>query len=805
MNLEEVKSLESNCFKSFVDLTTEITDHKIKLEIGGKDIQPLPVKKTKAEKTKKKKPYGKFGKEFALISRMGPPEGEEEDDSMALESPTKATPKKKQSGKSSMNTSAKKRGQLYTSGALISSRMENSPNKKVMIQRPNDWAEEIYESLQIKKPSYLPSNIPQNLRQYHISVVKHFLDSNAYFEISGLDSLLLAKSLEKEIYEKFEENEMDGGQLFDKELDMLEMLLDELKAMELVSKKIRNRGFESSLIAPMIGKNALQLRKIEKDLKREMSTQNKNVDLSENMKEMATPTGKGSKSKSKFETSGRKKGLEELFKTDKTKKEEGAKKMIATNPDGTTKNETAFSDQGEEDLEGEFSKLEKVDAADALENAQKMSYDPETGRYEVSNEVEIEKYMYYRVFKGTINVETRERDSSKKIEDIGLYSCTGNDFIKYFTQIPDGLTLTCQLSLFEFEQYINKVLVSDLKRNYLVLPIWMQCSTPLATKNYFKAQGCVASMQYSKRCKVFVFPKEFLRQEWLSTLNFFIVKDEETQIELVGFVVLKLVQEGGYEVSILPEDQYKKETADKVKCFKYTKKESDTIETQMDLKILQEKSVVPNQGRSSNKKPKKKSRFFQDIVGFNKGPRGKKFNKAPASKLHRLMNNPSDLLFSPAGGKNSFKASTPSEAFRNDDSRSPSAYNSDLLNALKLPGSVQSPASNYRKGGKFNGRDKRTNKFRGRHGDRSTPQTNNSLLNMLGVPESRSPQKDDDQLSRLSSPLEGETLTDVKPAEEETDMNMLGKRVNQAAKGYDSFNDQTNILGKPLKKMNQQG
>lgn len=117
-------------------------------------------------------------------------------------------------------------------------------------------------------------------------MVKHFLDQNAFFEISGLDSLLLAKGMEREIYEKFEENETEGGVLYDKELDMLEMLLDELKAMELMSKKIRNHGYESALIAPLIGKNALQLRKIEKDLRRE--TESNNVDLEDNMQEIKT-------------------------------------------------------------------------------------------------------------------------------------------------------------------------------------------------------------------------------------------------------------------------------------------------------------------------------------------------------------------------------------------------------------------------------------------------------------------------------------------------------------------------------------
>jgi len=41
---------------------------------------------------------------------------------------------------------------------------------------------------------------------------------------------------------------------------------------------------------------------------------------------------------------------------------------------------------------------------------------------------------------------------------------------------------------------------------------------------------------------------------------------------------MKLEQEVGYEIAIIPEQQYLRENADRMKCFKYSKKENDTHE-----------------------------------------------------------------------------------------------------------------------------------------------------------------------------------------------------------------------------------
>jgi hypothetical protein len=47
-------------------------------------------------------------------------------------------------------------------------------------------------------------------------------------------------------------------------------------------------------------------------------------------------------------------------------------------------------------------------------------------------------------------------------------------------------------------------------------------------------------MQYTKKSKIFVMPKEFLESQWLDTLNVVIIKDQESKVDLVFFLVLKL-------------------------------------------------------------------------------------------------------------------------------------------------------------------------------------------------------------------------------------------------------------------------
>lgn len=237
-------------------------------------------------------------------------------------------------------------------------------------------------------------------------------------------------------------------------------------------------------------------------------------------------------------------------------------------------------------------------------------------------------YMFYKIYSGNLSFEMKDREGVRKLDGITALSCTGHEFIRYFSEIPQSITLTTQLTLFEFEQYMQKVLLSEHALNYLVLPLWLDCPTPLASKNYFKTNNCVASMQYSKRCKLFVFPKDFLRLDWLTTLNFYIVHSTHNQVELVGFVVLKLIECTSYEVSIIPEKNAIEKNS---KAFKLIRSQNEVIEKTMDMSILDEKrnldcmngttcngtsSTGYDQHLISNNRPSTQ-RLFEDLIDNN--------------------------------------------------------------------------------------------------------------------------------------------------------------------------------------------
>ena len=77
--------MDNYYYKNFIDLTNEITDHKIKLQISTrKELKPLPSKKSVEKKSSKKyDSFGLFGTSNILVSSF-PEDEEEEQDINAL-------------------------------------------------------------------------------------------------------------------------------------------------------------------------------------------------------------------------------------------------------------------------------------------------------------------------------------------------------------------------------------------------------------------------------------------------------------------------------------------------------------------------------------------------------------------------------------------------------------------------------------------------------------------------------------------------------------------------------------------------
>lgn len=65
-------------------------------------------------------------------------------------------------------------------------------------------------------------------------------------------------------------------------------------------------------------------------------------------------------------------------------------------------------------------------------------------------------HFYYRLFDGEMTVD--DNSKKRKIRNTSIYSAFGDEFIKMFTRIPEGLHLSTKLTFMEFQRYISKVL-----------------------------------------------------------------------------------------------------------------------------------------------------------------------------------------------------------------------------------------------------------------------------------------------------------------------------------------------------------
>lgn len=162
-------------------------------------------------------------------------------------------------------------------------------------------------------------------------------------------------------------------------------------------------------------------------------------------------------------------------------------------------------------------------------------------------------YNYYSIFKGTLKFKLGESPSSKDADNSTIRCCANKQCFSGFSQIPRGVTLSTKVKLGEFQRYIDKAILND---NYTILPSWVsfKMSTQKAAKSFFEKNGVVASSQYSKRCKLFIFSKDHIRPEWLKVLNVTVAKGKKEEIVLLAFLVLKQTEESQYEVQMIPQE-----------------------------------------------------------------------------------------------------------------------------------------------------------------------------------------------------------------------------------------------------------
>lgn len=165
----------------------------------------------------------------------------------------------------------------------------------------------------------------------------------------------------------------------------------------------------------------------------------------------------------------------------------------------------------------------------------------------VEDHDDYEGFHFFKIFKGNFKIDLPD---SKQNCDASLFTCAGNEFITYFTTIPDNLHLVTKVNKNEFHKYLDKALIQKQKK-YLVLPGFIQTSADLALKSEMLNRSLVLSMSYSSKCKLFLFPKSFVKKDWLDILNLVVVRQEDVKVELFFFVVMKL-NENQYEPKMTP-------------------------------------------------------------------------------------------------------------------------------------------------------------------------------------------------------------------------------------------------------------
>ena len=116
-----------------------------------------------------------------------------------------------------------------------------------------------------------------------------------------------------------------------------------------------------------------------------------------------------------------------------------------------------------------------------------------------------EKFRYFNIFKGKFKLDLT---NSRQNCESSMFTCAGQEFIRYFSEIPDNLLLSTKLAKRDFIKYMDKALIHNQKQ-YLVLPGWVQTPSDLALKSEMQNRSLVLSMSYSSRCKLFLLPKSY--------------------------------------------------------------------------------------------------------------------------------------------------------------------------------------------------------------------------------------------------------------------------------------------------------
>lgn len=116
-----------------------------------------------------------------------------------------------------------------------------------------------------------------------------------------------------------------------------------------------------------------------------------------------------------------------------------------------------------------------------------------------------------------------------------MFACDKKIKISKIGKIPQQLTITTKIDKEGFSKYVNRVLNPKVSKEYSILTGWFHIPHGLQNlKSMLEEKKCVASKQYSKACKIFMFPREYLESQWLDRLNVIVMsKDHPMMFMLI--------------------------------------------------------------------------------------------------------------------------------------------------------------------------------------------------------------------------------------------------------------------------------
>ena len=253
-----------------------------------------------------------------------------------------------------------------------------------------------------------------------------------------------------------------------------------------------------------------------------------------------------------------------------------------------------------------------------------------------------EQENYFKIFQGKFKVH--ENDEKRK-QYMEIYTAFGVEFIKLFTKIKEGTHLSLKFNNQSFKNYIDKILLGPDRERYIVLPAYIKTDKEMAIKSLLTTSGAVASMKYSEKCKIFLYPRELLRAEWLDVINYAVIKTSELQnFNILCFLVCKL-DDSLKEEAITPVT-CKLEKADQIIIFNKNTSNTETgdvkmtvVEENYDDKLNQAKKTKKKLGSDRARRDRKR-----DSSGSTNflGKRGNPMLKKP--KLLRLVEEPEAVL-----------------------------------------------------------------------------------------------------------------------------------------------------------------